>query len=33
VPLWGYWDGSDRQVMAQKIDAATRHGVNVFIFG
>jgi len=32
VPLWGYQDESDPRVMGQKIDAATAHGVNTFIF-
>ncbi len=32
VPLWGYQDESDPKVMAQKIDAAADHGIDVFIF-
>lgn len=32
VPLWGYEDEADPSVMAKKIDAASQHGVNVFIF-
>ena len=32
VPLWGYGDERDPQVMAQKIDVAADHGVDVFIF-
>ena len=32
VPLWGYRDESDPQVMAQKIAAAADHGVDAFIF-
>lgn len=32
VPLWGYGDEADPEVMAQKIAAAASHGVNVFIF-
>lgn len=32
VPLWGYQDEADPQVMDQKISAAVSHGVNVFIF-
>jgi Glycosyltransferase WbsX len=32
VPLWGYSDESDPQVMAKKIDAAADHGINAFIF-
>ncbi len=32
VPLWGYADESDPQVMAQKIDAAADHGIDAFIF-
>lgn len=32
VPLWGYEMDNDPQVMENWIDAATDHGVNVFIF-
>lgn len=32
VPLWGYTDESDPNVMAQKIAAAADHGVDAFIF-
>ena len=32
VPLWGYEMDDDPQVMEKWIDAATEHGVNVFIF-
>ncbi|MBM4090193.1 MAG: hypothetical protein FJ276_12345 [Planctomycetes bacterium] len=32
VPLWGYADESDPEVMAQKIDAAADHGIDAFIF-
>ena len=32
VPVWGYLDESRPEVMAQKIDAAADHGVDVFIF-
>ena len=32
VPLWGYTDESDPQVMARKIAAAADHGINAFIF-
>ena len=32
VPLWGYELDDDPQVMERWIDAATDHGVNVFIF-
>ena len=32
VPLWGYVDEADPQVMAKKIDAAADHGINAFIF-
>jgi hypothetical protein len=32
VPLWGYTDESDPQVMARKIDAAADNGVDAFIF-
>lgn len=31
-PLWGYINEADPSVMAMEIDAATKHGVNVFIF-
>ena len=32
VPLWGYADESDPDVMAQKISAAADHGIDAFIF-
>jgi lysophospholipase L1-like esterase len=32
VPLWGYVDESDPQVMAAKIAAAADHGIDAFIF-
>jgi len=32
VPLWGYTDEKDPKVMAQKINAATSNGIDVFIF-
>ncbi len=32
VPLWGYENEADPQVVANKIDAATAAGVNVFIY-
>lgn len=32
VPLWGYTDESNPKDMAQKIDAAADHGIDVFIF-
>lgn len=32
VPAWGYTDEKDPKVMAKKIEAATSHGVDVFIF-
>jgi hypothetical protein len=32
VPLWGYQDESDPQVMARKIAAAAEHGIAAFIF-
>jgi hypothetical protein len=32
LPLWGYEDEADPQVMARKIDAAADHGVSTFIF-
>ena len=32
VPAWGYVDEADPRIMEKKIDAAARHGVNVFIF-
>lgn len=31
-PLWGYVNEADPYVMEMQIDAATRHGVNVFIY-
>jgi hypothetical protein len=32
VPLWGYTNEADPEVMEKKIDAASSHGVNVFIY-
>ncbi len=32
VPLWGYQPDDDSKVMERWIDAATDHGINVFIF-
>lgn len=32
VPVWGYQDETDPNVMAVKIDAARRHGVDAFLF-
>lgn len=32
VPAWGYQDEKDPKVMEQKIDAASTHGIDVFIF-
>lgn len=32
VPLWGYVDEADPEVMAKKIEAAKSHGVDGFIF-
>jgi len=32
VPLWGYLDEADPNVMAVKIDAAVTHGIAAFIF-
>jgi len=32
VPEWGYLDEKDPEVMAKKIEAATDHGINCFIF-
>lgn len=32
VPLWGYEDESDPDVMARKIETAAAHGVDAFIF-
>jgi hypothetical protein len=32
VPLWGYEDESDPEVMQKKIDAAADHGLDAFIF-
>ncbi len=31
-PLWGYVNEADQRVMEMEIDAATEHGVNVFIY-
>jgi hypothetical protein len=31
-PVWGYINEADPNIMAMEIDAATKHGVNVFIF-
>jgi len=31
-PLWGYVDEADKYVMGMQIEAATDHGVNVFIY-
>jgi hypothetical protein len=32
VPYWGYTDEADPKVMAQKIQAASSHAINAFIF-
>jgi hypothetical protein len=32
VPAWGYQDEKDPKVMQQKIEAASTHGIDVFIF-
>jgi hypothetical protein len=32
VPLWGYTDEADPKQMAQKISAASSHGIDAFIF-
>ena len=32
VPVWGYENEADPKVMEKKIEAASSHGVNVFIF-
>jgi len=32
IPVWGYGDEADPQVMARNIDAAANHGVDSFIF-
>ncbi len=32
LPLWGYCDEADPDVMAMKIDAAADHGIDAFIF-
>lgn len=32
VPMWGYTNENDSQVMAQKIDAAADNGIDAFIF-
>lgn len=31
-PMWGYCDEADPNVMAMKIDAASEHGIDAFIF-
>lgn len=32
VPMWGYTDENDPNIMTQKIDAAADNGINAFIF-
>ena len=32
IPLWGYLDEADPQVMEQKINAAADHGIDSFVF-
>ena len=32
VPLWGYEDEADPKVMAKKIEAASSHGIDAFVF-
>ena len=32
VPAWGYTDEKDPKVMEKKIEAATSHGIDAFIF-
>lgn len=32
IPLWGYEDEANPQIMAKKIDAASDHGITCFIF-
>ncbi|MBN1899866.1 glycoside hydrolase family 99-like domain-containing protein [Candidatus Sumerlaeota bacterium] len=32
IPLWGFCDEADPEIMAKKIDAAADHGIDVFIF-
>ncbi|MDP4206480.1 MAG: glycoside hydrolase family 99-like domain-containing protein, partial [Bacteroidota bacterium] len=32
IPLWGYENEADPKVMEKKIEAASSHGVNVFIY-
>ena len=32
VPLWGYQDESNPDVMAKKIDAAADHGIDLFLW-
>ncbi|HHV98452.1 MAG TPA: hypothetical protein GXX36_02565 [Clostridiaceae bacterium] len=32
IPLWGYEDESDPEIMSKKIDAAADHGLDAFIF-
>ncbi|RLD12202.1 MAG: hypothetical protein DRI44_01430 [Chlamydiae bacterium] len=32
IPLWGYTDEADPEIMSKKIDAAVNHGIDTFIF-
>lgn len=32
VPIWGYEDAADPAVMSKKIEAASSHGIDAFIF-
>ncbi len=32
IPLWGYEDEADPRVMSKKIQVASTHGINVFLF-
>ena len=32
VPLWGYEDEADPKVMAKKINAASSHGIDIFLY-
>ena len=32
VPLWGYEDEADPKVMAKKIDIASSHGIDIFLY-
>ena len=32
IPLWGYEDEADPKVMAKKIDVASSHGIDIFLY-